>query len=123
MKTSSEGRTNVGARSLPGGRGVYRLRAVFLPPEWEGASPAVLVEVERHGPLLPDIGDLVSRHRLTRREAEVTLLLAVGYSDREIARQLSLSPHTVRKHAEHIFDKLQVHSRKALLLHVSDGLG
>jgi DNA-binding CsgD family transcriptional regulator len=48
-------------------------------------------------------------------EAEIVLLLARGLSDREIAEALSISPHTVRTHTMHVFRKLGLHSRKALL--------
>lgn len=98
----------------------YQLRAVALPPGAVGPGRAVVVELERAGPPLPRLDDLVVRCGLTRREAEVALLLARGGSDREIARRLALSPHTIRKHAEHIFDKLRLHSRKALLLRLTE---
>jgi DNA-binding CsgD family transcriptional regulator len=117
-KTMAAARSSFGAREFRGARGLYRLRAVFMPAEGESTAPAILVEVERYGPPLPDAIDLVAQHKLTPREAEIALLLAVGCSDREIAKQLSLSPHTVRKHTEHIFDKLHLHSRKALLLYL-----
>ena len=100
--------------------GDYRLRAVGLPPGAVAPGPAVVVEVERNGPPLPRLDDLVARCGLTRREAEVALYLARGGSDREIARALGVSPHTIRKHTEHIFDKLRLHSRKAFVLRLSD---
>ncbi len=48
---------------------------------------------------------------LTDREMEVLHLLADGLSNREIARKLFLSPHTVRTHTYNIYGKLGVHSR------------
>lgn len=48
---------------------------------------------------------------LTRREWEVLRLVARGHSDKTIARLLLISPLTVRKHLEHIYTKLGVHSR------------
>jgi DNA-binding CsgD family transcriptional regulator len=35
-------------------------------------------------------------------------------ANREIADQLDLSPHTVRHHAENIFAKLGIHSRRSI---------
>jgi DNA-binding CsgD family transcriptional regulator len=49
---------------------------------------------------------------LTRREAQIARLLARRASNREIAEQLDLSPHTVRHHIENIFRKLGIHSRR-----------
>ncbi len=48
---------------------------------------------------------------LSRRELEVVGLLAVGLSNREIAAQLVLSEHTVRRHVANILHKLRVPSR------------
>ncbi len=50
---------------------------------------------------------------LTSRECEVLNLVAAGCSNQEIARHLVLSPSTVKKHLEHIYSKLAVHSRTA----------
>ena len=48
---------------------------------------------------------------LSEREAEVLKLAARGLSNRDIASELCLSPHTVEAHLLHIFNKLQVSSR------------
>jgi LuxR family maltose regulon positive regulatory protein len=48
---------------------------------------------------------------LTARELEVLHLLAVGTSTNAIARQLTLSPGTVKKHVNNILGKLRVHNR------------
>jgi DNA-binding CsgD family transcriptional regulator len=51
---------------------------------------------------------------LTRREAQIARLLATRATNREIAEQLDLSPHTVRHHVENVFAKLGVHSRRTI---------
>ena len=51
---------------------------------------------------------------LTKREAQIARLLARRASNREIAEHLGISPHTVRHHAENVFSKLDVHSRRAI---------
>ena len=56
--------------------------------------------------------------RLTPREAEVLHWIAVGKTNAQIARVLFISPNTVRKHIENIFDKLGVHTRGAAVAHL-----
>jgi DNA-binding CsgD family transcriptional regulator len=56
--------------------------------------------------------------RLTGRELEVLALVAQGRTNREIARALWLSPHTVRTHMQHIFEKLEVTTRAAAVVRV-----
>ncbi len=41
--------------------------------------------------------------------------VAAGLSNAEIGRRLWIEPATVRKHLEHIYDKLEVRSRTAAL--------
>ena len=50
---------------------------------------------------------------LTPREAEVLSWLAKGKTNRDIADILGMSPRTVNKHLEHIFEKLGVETRTA----------
>jgi ATP/maltotriose-dependent transcriptional regulator MalT len=50
---------------------------------------------------------------LSRREREVLTLVANGLSDREIAEQLIVSPHTVHRHVANIRHKLGRGSRTA----------
>ncbi len=48
---------------------------------------------------------------LTKRELEVLNLISIGYMYSDIATDLNISPHTVRRHIEKIYKKLNVHSR------------
>jgi DNA-binding CsgD family transcriptional regulator len=77
-----------------------------------GAGP----DVERIDRLAPPaagttVGDEESR--LSAREREVLALVAAGKTNREIASDLFISPHTVSRHVEHIFAKLGVSTRAA----------
>jgi LuxR family maltose regulon positive regulatory protein len=49
--------------------------------------------------------------RLTEREREVLDLVAQGLSNKLLARQLSLSAHTVKRHLANILDKLDCDNR------------
>ena len=50
---------------------------------------------------------------LTKREREILSWIARGKTSREIAQALVVSPYTVRKHTEHILEKLDVRTRSA----------
>jgi DNA-binding NarL/FixJ family response regulator len=52
-------------------------------------------------------------HGLTERELEVLRLVAAGKSNREISAALVISEHTVARHMQNIFAKLNVSSRTA----------
>lgn len=56
---------------------------------------------------------------LTPREAEVMHWVSMGKTNRDIAEILQLSPRTVNKHLEHVFEKLFVETRTAAVLHVT----
>jgi DNA-binding NarL/FixJ family response regulator len=57
------------------------------------------------------------------RELAVLQLLATGLANKQIARQLGISPRTVEGHLSHIFGKLGVTSRTAAVLYaVNHGL-
>lgn len=53
--------------------------------------------------------------RLTRAEKEILGLVLKGYGDRQMARSLRVSPHTVKKHVGSMLRKLEYGSRKALI--------
>jgi DNA-binding NarL/FixJ family response regulator len=50
---------------------------------------------------------------LTARELQVLRLVAAGKSNRQIASELFITDHTVRRHLQNIFRKLGVSSRAA----------
>ncbi|MGQ0680504.1 MAG: response regulator [Actinomycetota bacterium] len=52
---------------------------------------------------------------LTARENEVLILVAKGYTYREIAERLFLSIKTVQNHVQNILTKLQLHKRYELM--------
>jgi DNA-binding NarL/FixJ family response regulator len=52
---------------------------------------------------------------LTERENDVLKLVAKGYTYREIAEKLFISPKTVQNHVQNILTKLQLHKRYELM--------
>jgi DNA-binding CsgD family transcriptional regulator len=58
-------------------------------------------------------GDASPVAGLTPREIEVLRLVARGHGNRAIARELTISEHTVARHVQNIFAKLDVGSRTA----------
>ncbi|MGK6355425.1 response regulator [Sphingomonas sp. DT-207] len=54
---------------------------------------------------------LAERHGLTSREAEVLVWISRGKQNREISEILHISPRTVNKHLEQIFEKMGVENR------------
>ncbi|MFN3667620.1 MAG: response regulator transcription factor [Sediminibacterium sp.] len=54
---------------------------------------------------------MVEELGLSSRELEVLELMALGYSNKEIASQLFVSPNTVKTHLSSIFEKLNVGKR------------
>jgi DNA-binding CsgD family transcriptional regulator len=61
-----------------------------------------------------DPKELQDRFGLTRAEVRVAILIDTGRRTREIAQELEISVHTVRRHAEAVLRKLGVHSRAAV---------
>jgi ATP/maltotriose-dependent transcriptional regulator MalT len=72
-----------------------------------GAMP----DVARIDALSGEVAD--ETHGLTARELEVLRLVAAGKSNRQIASTLVISEHTVARHVQNIFAKLDVSSRAA----------
>lgn len=52
---------------------------------------------------------------LTRREIQITRLIAQGYTDKEIARKLCCSYNTIRTHHKNILRKTKQHNIGGLI--------
>lgn len=80
-------------------------------------SPAIaryILDYFQGNELAGDWGDNHSQHMetlLTPKEKVVLQYLSRGYSNKEIAKSLCISPHTVASHIKHIYRKLEVNSR------------
>lgn len=67
------------------------------------------------GETSPCYADSPRMKLLTSREREVALLLLEDRKRKEIADELGITEHTVKKHTSNIFSKLEVCSRKELI--------
>jgi NarL family two-component system response regulator YdfI len=79
---------------------------------------AVLLD-KRATPAEPPNGDADGNPRLTAREIEVLAAMADGASNKEIARRLDISFHTVKFHVAAILDKLEADSRTEAVVKAS----
>lgn len=76
-----------------------------------GGRTALVMEPARRTDIAPLLLEL---HQLTEREREVTRLLLVGMSTRDIARELWITQETLRGHVKSVFAKVGVRSRPEL---------
>jgi CheY-like chemotaxis protein/DNA-binding CsgD family transcriptional regulator len=89
--------------------GLRRLRCTLQESTGEGEWLVVLREADDAATLEA----LVLAFRLTPREAEVLYWLAKGKTNRDIGEILGSSAATVKKHLEHVYEKLGVETRNA----------
>ncbi len=62
-------------------------------------------------------------HALTSRELEVARLIAKGLSNKEAAKQLTITEGTAKLHLHHVYEKLNIDGRMALVRYLrSKGL-
>lgn len=62
-----------------------------------------------------EVGEEITREKLTDREEQVLRLIAQGNTSREIAEVLTLSVNTVERHRANIMAKLGLHGRSDLI--------
>ena len=95
---------------------ISTVRSVVQAPHTEGDNVIVTVpraNFDAEGP---------AESELSRREAEVLLMVARGAGNKEVAETLHLSETTVKRHLSNVYDKLGVHTRgEAVSRAVSEG--
>ena len=110
---SSRSSTHIATR-VHGTSGVWR-RVTAIPMEGDRGSVAVMIEPARAADLTPI---LLEAYGLTGREIDIVVHLARGLATKEIAAELSISPHTVRDHVKAIFAKTGFSTRGELVARV-----
>jgi DNA-binding NarL/FixJ family response regulator len=109
-----------GARGylLKSSAGDELIQAIFAVQKGLGYFSPAVAEIFQNGfARLRDPKGVNDRYDLlTDRERQVYQLLAEGNSNKEIARRLNLSLHTVETHRWRIMEKLDLHSTAELVL-------
>jgi DNA-binding NarL/FixJ family response regulator len=83
----------------------------FLPKDWPAADVLRAIHAVGLGGTLFGASPPPNRLTLTLREREILDLLAGGSTNREIARTIHLSPHTVKEHVSALYRKLDARNR------------
>lgn len=90
----------------------------FVVPSERGTWLASYIRVERAfgdlGKALVEIREVTPPFNLTLRELDHLTLIAAGFGNDSIAAQLGISPRTVAKHIQNIFEKTHIWSRAGL---------
>ncbi len=85
--------------------------AGFISKDWPAADIAGAVRMVGLGMTVFRPNETPSGPSLSDRELEVLELIGSGATNREIAEQLFLSPHTVKEHTSSLYRKLSVRNR------------
>lgn len=96
-------------------RSVARGMKVLPPPLTGSLFTHVIEQALRKGK-----GILPNAVQMTKREREIIVLIGEGMSNKEIAHQLSLSTYTVKSHVHNILEKLALHSRLQIAVHLHE---
>lgn len=97
----------------------------------KGSSPRELVEAIHNlyqggAPMSPKIArrliaefqtaGIEEQYLLSNREKEIVKGIEKGFSYKELATELNISPHTVHTHIKNVYEKLQVKNRQDALI-------
>ena len=83
----------------------------FISKDWDAREVARAVRMVGSGMTVFEPTSEQPAPMLSEREREVLDLIAAGSTNREIAEQLYLSPHTVKEHTSAVYRKLQARNR------------
>ena len=83
----------------------------FVSKDWDAREVARAVRMVGSGMTVFEPTAEQPAPMLSEREREVLDLIAAGSTNREIAEQLYLSPHTVKEHTSAVYRKLQARNR------------
>ncbi|MFN8554457.1 MAG: response regulator transcription factor [Candidatus Obscuribacterales bacterium] len=92
---------------------INAVRTVAEGGAWLDAGIADKVLRSFRNPIMESKTDspMLKKFELTAREIEVLKFVVEGYGNAAIAKQLSISPQTVKTHMKHLMEKLEVSDR------------
>jgi DNA-binding CsgD family transcriptional regulator len=81
-------------------------------------APQVYLNISWQVPFSLMLFHNIQHMNFTPRQQVIGLLYAAGESTKSIANKLEISLYTVKEHIQHIFEKLQIHTRAELIEHI-----
>ena len=94
----------------------YRVHVLALKSYWDkGVGPTMAVLLERNRRASLDLSQISRRFRLTQRQSEALELLMHGYTTRQIASRMRVSPNTAKTFLSYVMYKTGACSRAAVL--------
>ena len=69
---------------------------------------------------MPNARVLATTTQFTTREQQIVILVREGMTNKQIGRELGIVEDTVKKHLQHIYDKIGVRRRALLALGVPE---
>lgn len=95
--------------------GGFTFHAHWLNPNERALTALIAIVVRHHTPRRACLPQQTRLHGLTSRQADVCARIAQGDSYKEIAKDLSVSVHTIIDHVRRIYEKLNVNSQSELV--------
>ena len=95
------------------------LRGFPLAPHSPNDDACMLILMEKIGRERRVVPDQAKDHfRLTDREVEIVKYISEGWTNKEIARHLDISEHTVKEHVRHLLKKTKSTTRTGILAQI-----
>ncbi len=95
------------------------LRGFPLAAHSEKDDACMLIIMEKIGRERRVVPDRVKdQYRLTDREVEIVKYISEGWTNKEIARHLGISEHTVKEHVRHLLKKTKTTTRTGILAQI-----
>lgn len=95
--------------------GSFKINGFPVVDEQGKRSPKVYLNITWQVPFSLMLFHNIRYMRFTPKQEMIGLLYAYGMSTKAIANKLELSLYTVKEHVQHIFVRLQIHSRAELI--------